>query len=104
MGCPAEGAVWAHPPLISSLYFGLKLVLTCLQWFPTLKEPGHRGLKEGECGCLSFTIGGYEGSCGFLLPLSGDTLAPILSGVWEEVAWLAVPGPTQGPPTQQNWR
>lgn len=46
----------------------------------------------------------HEGSCGFLLPLSGDTLAPILCGVGEEVAWLAVPGPSQGPPTQQNWR
>lgn len=46
----------------------------------------------------------HEGSCDFLLPLSGDTLAPILCGVGEEVAWLAVPGPSQGPPTQQNWR
>lgn len=45
-----------------------------------------------------------EGNCGFLLLLSGDTLAPLLRGVGEEVAWLAVPGPSQDPPTQQNWR
>lgn len=56
MGCPAEGAVWAHLPLISSLYFGPKLVLTCLQWFPTPKELGHRGLKKGERGCLFFVL------------------------------------------------
>lgn len=59
MGCPAEGAVWAHPLLISALYFGPKLVLTCFQWFPTPKEPEHRGLKEGECGCLSLVL--YRG-------------------------------------------
>lgn len=47
-GLPAEGAVWAHPPFISSLYFGPRLLRTCLQWFPTPKEQGHRGLREGE--------------------------------------------------------